>query len=264
MRSFLSTGPVGRLCRDGRGPRPVAGFSLLELLVVLAVLGILVGLMAPVLARARTLGRSVQCLQQLRQLVVAAQVYTDNHEGWFPVAYRFEVREGVRYAMSWDFTVVEGQPSRVQPGILWEGQSSPAVHQCPEYRGPANWGADPYTGYNYNTSYLGHGEFESVPEPARLGQVRQPAATVIFGDGQYGGGANKFMRAPWPNPGDAAFRGRWAGTQGFRHGGRTLAAFVDGHAEGLTRRYVENADGASRVAPGTGFVSPDNSLYDLD
>jgi prepilin-type processing-associated H-X9-DG protein len=72
------------------------------------------------------------------------------------------------------------------------------------------------------------------------------------------------MRAPWPNPGDAGFRGRWAGTQGFRHGGRSNTAFCDGHAEALRARFADNQDGAERVAPGTGFLSADNSLYDLD
>src|SRR5690606_3875380 len=130
--------------------------------------------------------------------------------------------------------------------------------------GGANWLVDPFTGYNYNTSFIGHGQFESIPSPALSADIRRPGETVVFGDGQYGGGANKFMRAPWPNPADAGFRGRWAGTQGFRHSGRSNAAFADGHADSLARRYTENADGAAQVAPGTGFLSPHNSLYDLE
>lgn len=83
----------------------------------------------------------------------------------------------------------------------------------------------------------------------------------MFGDGEYSGGANKFMRAPWPNPGDATFSGRWAGTQGFRHLGRTNVAFCDGHAESLADRFVDNQDGAENVAPGTDFLAKDDRLY---
>ena len=55
---------------------------------------------------------------------------------------------------------------------------------------------DPFTGYNYNTSYIGHGQFERIQEPVKASAVRHPDATVLFGNGQYSGGANKFMRAP--------------------------------------------------------------------
>jgi len=116
--------------------------------------------------------------------------------------------------------------------------------------------------YNYNTSYIGHGQFESIPAPVKATSVRRPSATAIFGDGQWAGRADKFMRAPFPNPGDAAFSGRWAGTQGFRHRGRTNVAFCDGHAEALSDVFTNNADGSANVAPGTGFLSSDNRLYD--
>lgn len=84
----------------------------------------------------------------------------------------------------------------------------------------------------------------------------------MFGDGQYSAGADKFMRAPWPNPGDANFSGRYAGTQGFRHDGRSNVAFGDGHAESLAACYTNNADGAANVATGTGFLSASNSMYE--
>ena len=60
---------------------------------------------------------------------------------------------------------------------------------------------------------------EAIEQPAKGGSCRAPATakTALFGDGQYSGGADKFMRAPYPNPGDANFSGRYSGTQGFRH-----------------------------------------------
>jgi prepilin-type processing-associated H-X9-DG protein len=53
--------------------------------------------------------------------------------------------------------------------------------------------------------------------------------------------------------------------KGFRHRGRTNIAFCDGHADSLKERFTSTlADQQSKIAPGTGFVSKDNSLYDLD
>jgi prepilin-type processing-associated H-X9-DG protein len=152
----------------------------------------------------------------------------------------------------------------VVPGLLWRSNDPIQVQQCPSFDGRSSTPADPYTGYNYNTSYIGHGQYESVPAPAKASTVRRPAETALFGDGQYAAGGDKFMRAPFPNPGDASFSGRFGGTQGFRHKGRTNVAFCDGHAESRGERFTVNADGEAAVGKGTGFLSPDNSLYDLD
>jgi prepilin-type N-terminal cleavage/methylation domain-containing protein/prepilin-type processing-associated H-X9-DG protein len=241
-----------------------AAFTLIELLVVIAIIALLASLLLPALGQAKQRGKSLVCLSNLRQMAIAAATYAMGHEDTFPMAYYTAVANGVNIAYAWDLTTYMGGTNRVAPGLLWEGQGARQIQQCPVFKGTANWLEDPYTGYNYNTSYLGHGEFESVPAPAKTSQVKQPAATLVFGDGQYAGGANKFMRAPFPNPGDAAFRGRYAGTQGFRHSGRCNAAFGDGHAESMKPCYTNSADAVNRIAPGTGFLSPDNTLYDLD
>ena len=149
------------------------------------------------------------------------------------------------------------------PGLLWAGHTNPRIQQCPAYDGKSNTLADPFTGYNYNTSYIGHGAQESIPAPIKVSQVHNSARCALFGDGQYSAGANKFMRAPLPNPGDAAFSFRSAGTQGFRHRGRTNVAFVDGHADSLGDAYeVMTPSAGGKIASGCGFLSPDNSFYD--
>ncbi|HNQ88496.1 MAG TPA: type II secretion system protein [Verrucomicrobiota bacterium] len=239
-------------------------FTLIELLVVMATIAILAGLLVPALARAKQRGKSVACLSNLRQMAIAAGAYVADHDDSYPAAYSTGIENGVSVSRGWDLTTLMESPPRVVPGLLWEGQGTERIQQCPSFAGKANWLVDPMTGYNYNTSYIGHGQFESIQEPAKAGAVRNPQGTVLFGDGQYGGGANKFMRAPFPNPGDAGFRGRYAGTQGFRHLGWSNAAFCDGHVESMTERHTQNADGADKVAPGTGFLSADNSVYDLE
>lgn len=244
-----------------RGP---GGFTLVELFVVIAIVAVLASLLLPAMSSAKALAKRIQCVSNLHQMVIAAQVYVDDHDGFYPIAY-FSGKVGeTPAAFSWDLTTLQGNPPTVVPGVLWQGSGTREIQQCPSFKGGANWLVDPYTGYNYNTSYLGHGEFESIQKPSKATEVRHPARTLIFGDGQYAAGANKFMRAPWPNPGDETFRGRWSGTQGFRHQGKSNAAFCDGHADSLRQRFTENKDGAAGVATGTGFLSKDNDLYDLD
>ena len=240
------------------------GFTLVELLVVMAIIAVLAALLLPALGRSKASARRIHCVSNLKQMLVASGLYTDANRGFFPVAYHFAMEDGLPVSYAWDLTTRMGGSPWVEPGLLWGGAGAKAVQQCPAFRGGANWVADPYTGYNYNTSYIGHGQFESIPQPARVGAVRQPVGTAVFGDGEYGAGANKFMRAPWPNPGDQAFNGRHAGTQGYRHHRTTNVGFADGHAESRTGRFTDNQNGSSNVADGTGFLSADNSLYDLE
>ena len=160
---------------------------------------------------------------------------------------------------------------QVQPGLLWAGQSDPKVQQCPAFDGKG-WGTgaldDPYTGYNYNTSYLGHGEWEAIRAPARITQVRQPSETAMFGDagGPSDQVANKLMRAPLTESplvhGDSVTAvTRVAGAQAFRHRGRTNVAYVDGHAASVQTAYPHPT---MAMPAGMGFLSADNSAYDLD
>ncbi len=243
-------------------------FTLIEILVVVAIIALLVSMLLPSLSRAKEQTRRVICLSNLRQMATAAHSYAAGSDDSYPIAYYFEYKPPLFISYAWDFTSIKDSSTgktRVELGLLWAGAGSLKIQQCPSFSGAANWQEDPYTGYNYNTSYIGHGSGESIVAPVRASKVHAPSDCALFGDGQYASGANKFMRAPWPNPGDAGFFGRAAGTQGFRHLGKTNVAFCDGHAASLSECYTETDPAeVPNIAPGTGFLSPDNSLYDLE
>ena len=241
-----------------------SGFTLVEVLVVIGIIALLIGLLLPALSRARETSKSIACISNLRQMAIAAQAYAVEYHGYYPIAYFYAVEGTQTVTYCWDLTTIAqpGQPTRVVPGLLWRTNDPTRIQQCPSFDGSADWLNDPYTGYNYNTSYIGHGQYESIPAPAKAASVRHASETAMFGDGQWAGGANKFMRAPFPNPGDETFTGRYAGTQAFRHLHKTNVAFCDGHADSLSNRFTNNTDGADNVAPTTGFLSSDNTTYD--
>ncbi len=248
-----------------RGARPA--FTLVELLVVIGVIAILLAILMPSISKSRQQAQTLQCLSNLRQLAIAAFSYANVNGGTFPIAYYSSYQWPVSTNYSWDFTTQTNLMTNVQTvtaGILWMGNTNLEIQQCPTYDGKSGTPTDPYTGYNYNTSYIGHGSHETIPGPIKLSQVHRPQRCALFGDGQFSAGADKYMRAPAPNPGDAGFVGRYAGTQGFRHGGKTNVAFCDGHAETLSQRFtnISPASEMPMIAPQTGFLSADNSMYD--
>ena len=59
-------------------------FTLVELLVVMAVLGIVISLFVPALGKARESARRAQCTNNLRQIGTAIYLYLDDHNFTFP------------------------------------------------------------------------------------------------------------------------------------------------------------------------------------
>ncbi|MHC4566076.1 MAG: type II secretion system protein [Planctomycetota bacterium] len=106
------------------------GFTLIELLVVIAIIAILMAVLMPALQRVRRQGRSVACLNRLKQWGLYFALYAEDHDGRFmgghraqPQPNRWVSAMGEYYKWDDEFTCC---PNATKPWIDKNGVNSGA------------------------------------------------------------------------------------------------------------------------------------------
>jgi len=95
-------------------------FTLVELLVVIGIIAVLIGILLPALSKVRTASQALKCSSNLRQLVVATQMFANEHTGYLPKAENngsprmqgWNVRLGTRWEYddnlwSWQYALLK-------------------------------------------------------------------------------------------------------------------------------------------------------------
>jgi len=196
------------------------GFTLVELLVVIALICLLAGMLFPVLMKAHRAGQRVTCLNHLRQLGLAFTLYIDSHDNEFP---------DTGNPLLWN-------------GRLWRPVIEPYVGDKRIFWCPIDDAAK----YRYDsTSYAYLQTFYHNPEdiiPANNGgyytcwtqTASQTLSKVVYP-------SQKILIYEWYTNHDLPLRTMWDGT------GMHQALFVDGHValvheEGLNLSVLSNHD----------------------
>src|SRR5438093_967853 len=86
----------------------VRAFTLIELLVVIAIIGILSSLLLPALAGARERGRMASCINNLHQISLALEMYSNDHEGYL-VPAEYDTMTGASTDEGWPTLLVKGR-----------------------------------------------------------------------------------------------------------------------------------------------------------
>src|SRR3954467_9132326 len=105
-------------CRNRAPATAREGFTLIELLVVIAIIAILASLLLPALSKAKEQGNRARCIGNVKQILLATQMYTTDNSDFMPYT---SWSSGTYNVPNWCYTrVTTNIPEhRVESGQLW-------------------------------------------------------------------------------------------------------------------------------------------------
>lgn len=211
--------------------RRIAAFTLVEVLVVLAVIGLLAALLLSVFANARKKSRQTSCQANQKQILLAVSMYVQDYDGLFPKIYDSSSKQIV----TWYETLLPYTKSQ-------------QVFQCPtdnEKGIGGNFVPTPKFRSSYAASHdLLWGEGLEYAPSASLSRVGKPSTTVFLSDA----GTQTDSEAPFATSSSPVKDGCWilqlsmnsamegdGSTCGpsLRHSGMSNVGFVDGHVKAM-------------------------------
>lgn len=229
-------------------------FTLVELLVSIAIIAVLVSLLMPMLAGARSQARAAMCATRLSMMGQGFHMYAGDYLGRaMPLAYTKEQIIGTGPTIYWWGMNGESGVDHTR-GFLWEYLRSDlkasGLYECPEQPwgsyAPQGEAERPTSTYGYNGYFLspphasawsysiGHRPWQNIDTLALPQQLFVFADTALsLGDQEPRNTA--LLDPPWLYMG-----GHWSRnhspTTAFRHNGKALVALADGHVAsfGLT------------------------------
>ncbi|MDA3962175.1 MAG: DUF1559 domain-containing protein [Planctomycetota bacterium] len=232
------------------------GFTLIELLIVVAILGILMGLLLPAIAVAKGAARSATCQSNLRQLMLGTYGYADDYHGTLPPVRDSDYKtHWFQFVAPYLEVSTAGSSDGQRATMATVHKTRSVLWGCPDWQGSiqGNGATALYApGYGMNL-YLdrpnswrywapGGGWGGGPITPFMIDQLEHSTQRILLGDAN-----NYAITPPWSAPykdvqmppiGTSINQTDWKPI-GQRHGSaRGNFAFGDGHIESVSLRQA--------------------------
>lgn len=211
------------------------GFTLVELLVVVAIIAILAGLLLPAVSRAKTNARSITCVNNLRQVNLSIRLYCEDYADDLPTLpdpNPFPNGVGAFYK----------QLVKSYAGLNGPAAPTEKVFICPLDRIVSTQAVHAFTSYTFNGYETGPADLPRITGQ-KLSQLQQPVRAVLVGEypAFFGGSWH-----PWPRLEDYS-------------DAKNFLGFADSHVA-LTRIYWNSVAGSRPC----NYAPPANYDYSWD
>ena len=262
------------------------GFTLVELLVVIAVIAILASLLLPALARGKQKAKQVSELNAARQLILGWHLYADDNDDQVLPGYTSQTEAFDDQGNTLGSPIRDRYPWRLAPALANNFRSI-YVNDSRRFLDEAEamshadyvYRASLYPSLGYNSVFLGGDEQKFNPALAaptfgtdwlvtRLAQIRRPSEMIAFASARSRPGGTRdehgyfVVHPPYlkTRQWDASFvAARPPEKFGYVHprwNGRAVAAMTDGHAEALSEAELQDVRRWCNVADRRDWTLP--------
>lgn len=199
-------------------------FTLVELLMVIAIIMVMAGLLIPVLLKARTKAFRVQCVSNLKQLGIGVIGYEDDN-GVFPDWYGWN--GGAANTQAWAFTrwyprifpyVTDYRPFQDPALNTWNAHWVPPREWPNDNAHRVNYALGRCAAYDHSKSYS-------------MARYRYPLRSILVTDCALVDDCGNRGHVAWANVLEADTHYELRTEANARHNGGSNICFMDGHAE---------------------------------